>query len=278
MKALFDEISMCTSKQITRRYSTSFSLGIFCLNKKMHVPIYAIYGFVRLADEIVDSFQGYDQRGLLSEFRSATDRAIAEGISLNPVLNAFQHTVRQYGIEQELIDCFFASMEMDLDKQSHSLPSYEQYILGSAQVVGLMCLRVFAQGNRSLYDTLKEPAMRLGAAFQKVNFLRDLRDDHLVLGRVYFPGVDMQRFSAEDKKCIEQEIERDFDEALQGIKRLPASSRFGVYTAYIYYRKLFDKIKSISPAAILQSRVRIPDYQKMNLLAYSYLKNSLRMF
>lgn len=277
MKHLFDRISIDASKRITRAYSTSFSIGIFCLSKKMHNPIYSIYGFVRLADEIVDSFHGYDKSTLLAEFRQQTCEAIERRISLNPVLNSFQHIVHEYGIEKELIDCFLDSMEMDLSMQDHSIQSYERYILGSAQVVGLMCLRVFTQGDDALYRRLKEPAMKLGAAFQKVNFLRDIRDDKKVLGRVYFPGVDLTSFTESEKTLIEQDIEADFTAALEGIRQLPPSSRFGVYTAYIYYRKLFNKIKEIAPSEILHTRIRIPDYQKMNLLAYSYVKNSLKI-
>lgn len=276
MKQLFDKISLDTSRRITRAYSTSFSIGIYCLSKRLHSPIYSIYGFVRLADEIVDTFHEYDKRTLLSEFRQQTYEAIERGVSLNPVLNSFQQVVKEYDIERELIDCFLDSMEMDLSMSEHDLQTYEQYILGSAQVVGLMCLRVFTEGDKEMYDQLKQPAMSLGSAFQKVNFLRDIQDDNQVLGRVYFPGVNIQSFTLIDKEKIEHDIEEDFKEALKGIKQLPASSRFGVYTAYIYYRKLFHKIKAIPPSEILKKRIRIPDYQKMNLLAYSYLKNSLR--
>jgi len=277
MKTLFDEISVATSKQITRTYSTSFSLGIFCLGKKMHNAIYSIYGFVRLADEIVDSFHDYDKRALLAELKIQTAEAISRKISLNPVLNSFQEVVNRYHIERELIDCFLRSMEMDLSMQGHSQQSYDEYILGSAQVVGLMCLKVFTDGDVALYDRLKHAAMKLGAAFQKVNFLRDIRNDNYVLGRVYFPGVDLAHFSEQEKSKIEKDIESDFKEALCGIRQLPASSRFGVYTAYLYYWKLFSKIRAVPPAAIMNCRIRIPDYQKMNLLAYSYLKHSLRI-
>lgn len=277
MKKLYDKISVDTSKRITRVYSTSFSIGIFCLGKRLHNAIYSIYGFVRLADEIVDSFHDYDKRELLAEFRQQTYESIERGISLNPVLNSFQEVVKNYYIERELIDCFLDSMEMDLAMQQHNADSYERYILGSAQVVGLMCLRVFTEGNKALYEHLKTSAMKLGSAFQKVNFLRDIRDDNKVLGRVYFPGVDLSAFTLAEKIKIELDIEADFKVALDGIKQLPPSSRFGVYTAYIYYRKLFNKIKEIAPADILHKRVRIPDYQKMNLLAYSYVKNSLKI-
>lgn len=277
MKKLYDKISLDTSKRITRLYSTSFSIGIFCLGKRLHNAIYSIYGFVRLADEIVDSFHDYDKKELLAEFRQQTYESIERGISLNPVLNSFQEVVKNYSIEQELIDCFLDSMEMDLAMQEHNADSYERYILGSAQVVGLMCLRVFTEGDKALYEHLKQSAMKLGSAFQKVNFLRDIRDDNKVLGRVYFPGVDLNAFTLAEKIKIELDIDADFKIALEGIRQLPHSSRFGVYTAYIYYRKLFNKIKEIAPSDILHKRVRIPDYQKMNLLAYSYVKNSLKI-
>jgi phytoene/squalene synthetase len=275
MKALFDKISIAASRHITRTYSTSFSLGIYCLNKRLHDAIYSIYGFVRLADEIVDSFHDYDKKALLEEFKLQTQEAIARRISLNPVLNSFQAAVHRYGIEQKLIDTFLYSMEMDLSMQDHSRQSYDQYILGSAQVVGLMCLKVFADGNDEIYEQLKPAAMKLGAAFQKVNFLRDIKNDNYVLGRVYFPGVDLTRFSAADKQKIEEEIDADFKEALTGIRQLPSSSRFGVYTAYLYYRKLFGKIRATPPSGIMNCRIRVPDYQKINLLAFGYLRCSL---
>lgn len=277
MKALFDKISTAASKNITKTYSTSFSIGIFCLNKKLHDGIYGIYGFVRLADEIVDSFHGYDKAALLEEFREETYKSIDRKISMNPVLNSFQQVVNDYKIDMELIDCFMDSMEMDLCVVGHDQSTYDKYILGSAQVVGLMCLKVFTQGDIGKYEELKPAAMSLGAAFQKVNFLRDIRDDKTVLGRIYFPGVDLNNFTAAEKETIERDIEADFNAALEGIRKLPASSRFGVYTAYIYYRKLFNKIRRMPASGIMHGRVRIPDYQKMNLLAYSYLKHSFRI-
>ncbi|XZF13456.1 phytoene/squalene synthase family protein [Chitinophagaceae bacterium MMS25-I14] len=277
MKALFDKISVASGKCITRTYSTSFSLGIYCLNKRLHNAIYSIYGFVRLADEIVDSFHDYDKKALLDEFKIKTYEAIARRISLNPILNSFQDVVHRYHIDQELVDCFLRSMEMDLSMLEHTLQSYEEYILGSAQVVGLMCLRVFTDGNEDMYNRLKHAAMKLGSAFQKVNFLRDIKNDNYVLGRVYFPGIDLQKFTESEKKQIEDDIETDFREALAGIRQLPSSSRFGVYIAYLYYRKLFSKIREIPPSGIMNQRIRIPDYQKMNLLAYGYLKHSLRI-
>jgi phytoene/squalene synthetase len=277
MKELFDQISIASSTIVTKTYSTSFSLGIRCLHKKFHNAIYSIYGFVRLADEIVDSFHGYDKQELLSDFKTGTYRAIEQGISLNPILNSFQQVVNDYGIERELTDCFLASMEMDLDQTAHCEDSYETYILGSAEVVGLMCLRVFTENNRELYQQLKPAAMKLGAAFQKVNFLRDLKNDYEVLGRVYFPQVDLSVFSEKEKKEIEQDIEADFIAALAGIKELPRSSRFGVYVAYIYYKSLFNKIKSVSSVNVMSERIRIPNAKKLGLLAGSYVKHSFGM-
>jgi len=277
MKHLFDHISIASSILVTKTYSTSFSLGIRCLNKKFHHAIYSIYGFVRLADEIVDSFHGYDKDELLEEFKSATYKSIKQGISLNPILNSFQRVVNEYAIDKELIDCFLASMEMDLQETSHSPGSYDAYILGSAEVVGLMCLRVFTENDEKMYLELKPAAMKLGAAFQKVNFLRDMKNDYEVLGRVYFPKVDFTIFSEAEKKEIEHDIEKDFDIALAGIKELPRSSRFGVYVAYIYYKSLFNKIKSVSSANIMSQRIRIPNAKKIGLLAGSYVKHSFRM-
>jgi phytoene synthase len=274
MKSIFDQVSVAASKMVTRAYSTSFSLGINCLHKRFHNPIYSIYGFVRCADEIVDSFHGFDKAALLQEFNTDTANAIARGISLNPILNSFQEVVHQYHIEQELIDCFMRSMEMDLRQQVHDLESFNEYILGSAEVVGLMCLRVFTEGDDALYQQLKPAAMRLGSAFQKVNFLRDLQADYKVLGRVYFPTVDLTQFSELEKQQIEIDIQLDFDAALAGIQQLPVRSRFGVYVAYVYYKALFAKIKSLPSARIMQERIRIPNYRKISLLASSYLKHS----
>lgn len=277
MKKLFDHISVASSKIVTKTYSTSFSLGIRCLHKKYHDAIYSIYGFVRLADEIVDSFHGFNKRALLNEFKSGTYRAIEEKISLNPILNSFQLVVNANAIDKELIDCFLASMEMDLQETEHSELSYNTYILGSAEVVGLMCLRVFTENNEAMYKELKPGAMKLGAAFQKVNFLRDLKNDYEVLGRIYFPEVDLTVFSEKEKLEIEQDIALDFAAALQGIKKLPRSSRFGVYVAYIYYKNLFHKIKSVSSVKIMSERIRIPNAQKISLLVSSYVKHSFRM-
>ncbi len=261
----------------TRSYSTSFSLGIYCLAKKFHQPVYAIYGFVRFADEIVDSFHGYDKELLLKEFRQETVKAIDRNISLNPVLNSFQAVVHAYGIEMELVDSFLNSMETDLRKDSHNSDSYKGYIYGSAEVVGLMCLRVFTENNTARYLALKPAARSLGAAFQKVNFLRDLKSDVEVLGRVYFPGLNPGNFDVPDKQEIERDIEADFKAALEGIRSLPAGSRFGVYVAYIYYRQLFNKIRNIPPGRIMNERVRIPNHEKMLLLVASYLRHRFKL-
>lgn len=277
MKKLFDQISIASSTIVTKTYSTSFSLGIRCLHKKFHNAIYSIYGFVRLADEIVDSFHEYDKQELLTCFTADTYKSIRQGISLNPILNSFQHVVNDYSIDKELIDCFLASMKMDLGETAYSSDAYNNYILGSAEVVGLMCLRVFTENNDVMYQELKPSAMKLGAAFQKINFLRDLKNDYEVLGRVYFPEVDLTVFSDKEKKEIEHDIEQDFNEALIGIKQLPRSSRFGVYVAYIYYKSLFNKIKSVSSVNIMSERIRIPNSRKLGLLAGSYVKHSFRM-
>ncbi|MEZ4760269.1 MAG: phytoene/squalene synthase family protein [Flavobacteriales bacterium] len=272
--ALYDRVCLKASRHTTRSYSTSFSLGIRSLHKRFHDPIYAIYGFVRFADEIVDTFHDHDKVDLMARFRADTYKAIADGISLNPILHSFQRVVNTYGIEEELYDTFLRSMEMDLKDHAHDRESYELYILGSAEVVGLMCLRVFCEGDDALYQRLKPSAMRLGAAFQKVNFLRDLKDDHVNLGRTYFPGVDVRNMSAEDKRRIEGEIDDDFRAALEGIRQLPHGARFGVYMAYIYYMNLFRKIQALPTERILQERVRVRNRRKIALLTTSYLKHS----
>jgi phytoene synthase len=272
MKQLFDKVSRQTSENITKTYSTSFSWGIYCLDKKFHEPIYGIYGFVRLADEIVDSFHGFQKEKLLADFKKQTYEAIEDGISLNPVLNSFQEVVNNYHIDVELIETFLQSMEADLTQTVHDEQSIKTYILGSAEVVGLMCLRVFTEGSNEQYQDLKESAMRLGAAFQKINFLRDLKADYKDLGRIYFPDINLNNFTNEDKLRIEAEIEEDFNEALIGIKRLPKGSVFGVYTAYMYYRTLFQKIRTLPSDRILTERIRIPNNMKIGLLLHSYLK------
>lgn len=277
MKALFDKVSNRVSVITTKTYSTSFSLGINCLGKKYHESIYNIYGFVRFADEIVDSFHGYDKEALLAEFKEDTYKAIERKISLNPILNSFQKVVHEYGIEKELIDQFLKSMEADLNTFSHSNLSYEQYIYGSAEVVGLMCLRVFSENDATKYETLKPFAMKLGAAFQKVNFLRDIQSDFAVLARSYFPGINPDAIAETEKKKIENEIDADFEEALRGIKKLPTSSRFGVYVAYVYYKSLFNKIKRIPPGKLLSQRIRVPNHEKLLLLMGCYVKNKCRL-
>ncbi len=277
MKQLFDDISQEMSQLTTKRYSTSFSLGISFLDSSLHKPIYSIYGFVRFADEIVDSFHGFDKEALLADFKVQTYKAIAEGISLNPILNSFQWAVNTYSIPMDLIDSFLHSMEMDLNKQFYTKEQYELYILGSAEVVGLMCLKVFVNGNEVEYERLKPSAMKLGSAFQKINFLRDLKDDFQTLGRTYFPGINMGEFNSTVKKEIEIDIEADFKAGYEGILQLPKNARFGVYMAYKYYFKLFKKIKAKSAQNILDERIRIPNYRKMRILLTSYVRHNLNI-
>lgn len=277
MKSLFDKVSVQCSKLTTHAYSTSFSLGIYFLNERFRNPIYSIYGFVRFADEIVDSFDGYDKKYLLEQFKIETYEAIENRISLNPILNAFQHVVHQYKIDLDLIEVFLKSMEMDLEKVNYSREKYDQYILGSAEVVGLMCLHVFTEGNRSVFDELKPFAMKLGAAFQKVNFLRDLNADFKTLGRSYFPNVEMSAFSSDAKHEIESEIEIDFKEALVGIRRLPKSSRGGVYLAYVYYSSLFKKIKNVPAQKMMSNRIRINNGEKIGLMLNSMFQYKMNM-
>lgn len=272
MKKLFDELSLQVSKAITEKYSTSFSLGILALSPKIRPAIYSIYGFVRLADEIVDSFHDYNKKELLNRFTEQTWLALDEGISLNPILQSFQETVQQYAIDRQLIRQFLHSMAMDLENIQYNSDLYKEYILGSAEVVGLMCLQVFTGGDKLEYERLKPYAMKLGSAFQKVNFLRDLKDDYHLLGRSYFPHINMQHFDNAVKKQIEQEITEEFREALIGIKKLPSSSKFGVYLAYKYYLSLFRKIKGLPAERILYERVRIPNSQKISLAMSSYVQ------
>ncbi|WP_316788610.1 phytoene/squalene synthase family protein [Pedobacter frigoris] len=272
MKELFDKLSADCSRITTKRYSTSFSLGIYFLNKKLRNPIYSIYGFVRLADEIVDSFHEFDKAFLLNKFKNDCFEAIEQGISLNPVLNSFQQVVNAYNIDKELIDLFLQSMEMDLNQNQYTPEKYDQYILGSAQVVGLMCLRVFTEGDERLYGELKDSAMKLGSAFQKVNFLRDLKADYNTLSRTYFPNVDLEKFSNLEKKLIEQDIENEFKAALLGIKQLPSSSRNGVYLAYIYYKELFNKIKNTTAEKVMSKRIRISNSHKFGLMCDSIIR------
>jgi len=275
MKEKFDQLSAECSKLTTRRYSTSFSLGIRFLDKQLHDPIYAIYGFVRLADEIVDSFHDYDKKLLLDLFKKDCFEAIENGISLNPILNSFQQTVRRYNIDHQLINQFLYSMEMDLGVQNYNQETYEEYILGSAEVVGLMCLYVFTGGDKQTYNQLKPCAMKLGAAFQKINFLRDIGADYLQLNRSYFPGVDLDKFTEDDKRIIELDIEADLCEAIKGIRELPRSSRRGVFLAYRYYQKLFEKIKLAGACTVFTKRFRISNSRKIALLFDTMLKHKL---
>jgi len=277
MKALFDDISERTSKMVTNSYSTSFSLGVKFLGKKFHNPIYAIYGFVRFADEIVDTFHEFDKKILLDDFKVDTYKAIKQGISLNPVLNNFQKVVNEYQIDHKLIDTFLHSMEMDLTEQTYDQQGYEEYILGSAEVVGLMCLKVFVEGDQTKYNELKNSAMKLGAAFQKINFLRDFKADVDGLGRMYFPQLHTQAFNDETKREIEADIIKDFDAGYEGIKQLPKDVQLGVYVAYIYYKNLLKKIINMPVNRILEERVRIPDNQKYALFFGSYIRHSFNM-
>lgn len=278
MKTLFDQLSFRTSRMVTQRYSTSFSLGILGLHRRLHNPIYAVYGFVRFADEIVDTFHDYPKEELLAQFKIDTYKAIDQRISLNPILNSFQEVVHTYNIELELIETFLKSMEMDLNPhQEYDQSKYEEYILGSAEVVGLMCLRIFTEGNEEKYQNLKGNAMKLGSAFQKINFLRDLSADYHYLGRTYFPEVDLNQFTEEDKLQIQKDIEADFKAGFEGIKALPKDARFGVYIAYVYYYALFRKIKRTCAKTIFSERIRIPNRRKYRLFVSSYLRHSFNL-
>ena len=274
---LFHEVSQECSRITTEKYSTSFSSAIRLLNKDLRTPIFNIYGFVRFADEIVDTFHDFDKPILLQEFKIATYDAIEKGISMNPILHSFQITVNQFGIDRELIDAFLYSMELDLDQRKYDRAGYEQYIYGSAEVVGLMCLFVFCEGDKKMYEQLKPYARSLGAAFQKVNFLRDLKADYEGLERVYFPGCDFRNFTSADKAAIEADIQKDFDHAYEGILLLPMKARFGVYVAYKYYLSLFKKIKKVRPQKIMEERIRIPDYGKVFILAKAGIRSQLNL-
>jgi len=273
--ALFDQTSKAMSQRLALNYSTSFSLGVRLLAKEYRWAVFATYGFVRVADEIVDTFHGYDKSRLLSEFKQQTYQAIDDRISTNPVLHSFQLAVHQFGIGKDLIEPFFNSMEEDLQTVQHDSASYNQYIYGSAEVVGLMCLRIFCKGDDKLYLHLLPHARSLGAAFQKVNFLRDLKSDVDERGRVYFPGVDFSNFTDQEKIDIIQDVKRDFAHAYKGIVQLPVGCRLGVYTAYIYYLKLLEKIERTTALEIKQSRIRIPNSQKIYLLAESYFREKM---
>jgi phytoene/squalene synthetase len=273
----FNQASYDCSKAVTIKYSTSFSSAIKLLHADLRMPIFNIYGFVRLADEIVDTFHGQDKSFLLQQCKEETFAAIERKLSLNPILHAFQQTVNYYQIDHALIHAFFKSMESDLTANAYDRQGYDEYIYGSAEVVGLMCLYIFCEGDKTLYKKLESPARALGAAFQKVNFLRDIKADFQDLSRMYFPGCDFHNFAASDKAQIEKDIEKDFADAYEGILKLPIKARFGVYVAFKYYYSLFKKIKSTAPAHILQKRIRIANYHKAYIVLRASVKNRLRL-
>jgi phytoene synthase len=277
MKDLYSDVSYKCSKLVTTNYSTSFSLGVSLLHKDFAMPIHAIYGFVRFADEIVDTFHSHNKKELLDRFIKDTHDAITDKISLNPILHSFQHTVNKHSIDITLIDTFLKSMAMDLDKSNYNQAMYEEYILGSAEVVGLMCLKIFVDGDEKKYLELKHDAMKLGSAFQKINFLRDLKADVHTLGRAYFPGFELDKFNAITKKEIENDIQKDFEDGLRGIKLLPKKARLGVYLAYIYYYSLFRKIQNTKAEKVISTRIRISDSKKYILFMGSYFKHRLNL-
>ena len=278
MKALFDSVSFDCSTQVTKAYSTSFSSAVKMLGPSIRQDIYNIYGFVRFADEIVDSFHDFDKKTLLDKFEHDLYEAISSKISLNPILNSFQYTVNKYNIPNDLIAAFMKSMRQDLHQQVyHSREEYQEYIYGSADVVGLMCLKVFVNGDTNKYNELKDGAMRLGSAFQKVNFLRDLKADFEELNRTYFPNTNLSHLDEKAKKEIITDIDADFDAAYLAIKQLPIEARFGVYTAYRYYKRLLKKLKATPSTEIKNTRIRVPDYQKLELLARCYVKYRLNL-
>lgn len=278
MKALFDIVSNTCSKQVTNAYSTSFSLATKMLAPGIRQDIYNIYGFVRFADEIVDSFHDYDKTTLFNRFEQDLEFALTEKISLNPILNAFQHTAHKYNIDRTLIDSFMKSMRLDLSKSEYiTEEEYKEYIYGSADVVGLMCLKVFVKGNVERYEELKSAAMSLGSAFQKVNFLRDLKEDFDGLSRTYFPNTNLNALDEIAKKSIIDDIEEDFKKGYQGILNLPTEAKFGVFMAYRYYRKLLKKLANTPALEIKNARIRVPNYQKFGLLTRSYVKYQLKL-
>ncbi|MEO7445206.1 MAG: phytoene/squalene synthase family protein [Ferruginibacter sp.] len=278
MMQLFHKVSEQCSRMTTQLYSTSFCSAINLLHRDLRTPIHNIYGFVRFADEIVDTFHGHDQAKLLQRFRLETYQALDEKISLNPILHSFQRTVNKYEIEIPLIESFFKSMEFDLHEQEYDASLYQEYIYGSAEVVGLMCLHVFCEGDKMLFNKLKPAARSLGAAFQKVNFLRDVKADYQQLNRTYFPGVDFNNFTVAAKRNIEEEIEKDFNDAWEGIVHLPAKARFGVYVAYKYYLSLFRKIKKANASVLMEERIRIPNYSKAFIIMRAGLRSQLNLF
>ena len=278
MKKLFDQVSENCSKIVTESYSTSFTLATKMLDRSIRQDIYNIYGFVRFADEIVDSFHDFNKEELLNLFELDLKKSINDKISLNPILNSFQKTLNKYDIDYELVNSFLKSMKSDLNKKQYlSSEEFDEYVYGSADVVGLMCLKVFVKGNQKQYDNLKPYAMSLGSAFQKVNFLRDLKADHDGLNRSYFPNLNIDKFDEKSKTIILNEINKDFSHALKGIFLLPSSARFGVYTAYKYYLKLLNKLKNTNPLKIKSTRIRVPNYQKINVLARSYIRYRLNI-
>jgi phytoene synthase len=278
MKELFDTVSFACSVKVTKAYSTSFSSAVKMLAPSIRQDIYNIYGFVRFADEIVDSFHNYNKEVLFEKFEIELKEAIENKISLNPILNSFQHTVNKHNIKIELIDAFMKSMKLDLVKQEYkTTEEYHEYIYGSADVVGLMCLMVFVNGDEKKYEELKASAMKLGSAFQKVNFLRDLKADFEGLNRTYFPNTDLNKLTEASKKEIIEDIEADFKMAYEGILRLPIEAKFGVYTAYRYYKRLLTRLKTTPSTEIKNARIRVPDYQKVELLARCYVKYRLNL-
>jgi len=276
MMELYHQVCRESSKLVTNSYSTSFSLGIKMFAEEFREPIYSIYGFVRFADEIVDSFHDFNKAELFEEFRHDTYRAIERKISLNPILHAFQEVVHRWDICRSLIDGFLDSMEMDLESRTFDRLAYERYIFGSAEVVGLMCLKVFVKGDQAEYERLQVSAKKLGSAFQKVNFLRDIKSDYQDRGRIYFPGVAYESFTCDDKEQIEAEIQADFDEALIGINQLPKGAQLGVYLAFRYYQRLLSKIKKCTAEDVKERRIRVPDLSKMMILGSSALKYNLK--
>ncbi|WP_284653401.1 phytoene/squalene synthase family protein [Flavobacterium terrisoli] len=278
MKSIFDTVSFDCSRNVTQAYSTSFSAAVKMLAPSIRQDIYNIYGFVRFADEIVDTFHDYDKEALFEMFEKDLASALANKISLNPILNSFQHTVHKYGIPQTMIDDFMKSMKLDLHKTVYkSFEEYNEYIYGSADVVGLMCLKVFVRGDGNKFRELEEAAMRLGSAFQKVNFLRDLKADYEDLNRTYFPNTDLSKLDECSKDAIIKEIEADFQAGFEGILKLPLEAKFGVYTAYVYYKKLLSKLKKTPSLEIKNTRIRVPDYEKLGLLAKCYVNYRLNL-